>query len=144
MRKTTTNITNFKGIDPDNDAITLSIFEVGTNPEFLSPFITYDPVTWTLIIAPTDTTELKVYPLEVRIATTYHTVSLNFDVTVGIPVTSKFTVFEDMKLKFKAPPALVRASPYIIKLKLTDKNPSPRSLTYPLFVTVKAASIAPA
>ncbi|TNV86917.1 hypothetical protein FGO68_gene12905 [Halteria grandinella] len=61
-----------------------------------------------------------------------------FQVTANLGEAAIFATFEGTAFNFLPLPAHVRASPYIIKVKLTDKNTFPRSLTYPLFVYIKA------
>lgn len=59
--------------------------------------------------------------------------------TVSLGEAAVFTTYDSLSFKFAPLPANARTTPYVIKIKLSDQNTSPKSLSYPFFLTVKSA-----
>ncbi|TNV87272.1 hypothetical protein FGO68_gene13442 [Halteria grandinella] len=75
-----TSTISLSGTDSEGDALTLTVFEVGTAT--LPSFITYDGISKLLTIAPIGSTIVKEYFLRVSLVTAYHATNVDFKVTV--------------------------------------------------------------
>lgn len=175
----------YRTIIQPNAIVNLSLFEIGTGA--LPNFITVDLANLVINLSPLSSTEYRTYSMQLKMITTYYTVTANFDVTtlaiasappnLGPPmfdepipdITVKvgsietytlpsmsdvdgdsfggtlyfgeagmFTTFKDMKFTFTPLATHVRATPYVMKIKLVDKNIVPRSSTTVINVFVVA------
>ncbi|TNV87227.1 hypothetical protein FGO68_gene10293 [Halteria grandinella] len=124
VSQASTNTVNLEGTDLENDAITLTIYEIGSSPLQLPSFMIYDAVLKELSISPTLFTTIQSYSIQVKLETLHHTTTQDFSVNV---------------IAYNNPPTLVQALPsslevlrniqYTINLAAVDLDSDPITTT---------------